>query len=102
MEFERLAGRFAEAKDAKQPGYDIDSFDRPLDDPERLLVRRIEVKGHGCPWEDNDIVALSDRQFIDAFNKNANGVPTGDDFDYWLYVVERREAQGLPSHFTAS
>ena len=91
VEYETLAGRYAETKDAKQPGYDIDSFDRPLDDPERLLIRRIEVKGHGCPWEDDDIVALSDRQFIEAFNKNANGTPTGEDFDYWLYVVERLE-----------
>jgi hypothetical protein len=44
-----------------------DSFDRPLDDPEKLLVRRIEVKGHGSPWDGNLTVALSNRQFIDAF-----------------------------------
>jgi hypothetical protein len=92
VEYERLAGRYAETKDAKQPGYDIDSFDRPLEDSERLLVRRIEVKGHGCAWDGNLTVALSNRQFIDAFARRADGVATDKDFDYWLYVVERQES----------
>jgi hypothetical protein len=91
VEYERLAGRYAETKDANQPGYDIDSFDRPLDDPDKLLVRRIEVKGHGCPWDGNLTVALSNRQFIDAYLGRADGIATGEDFDYWLYVVERQE-----------
>jgi hypothetical protein len=94
VEHERLAGRYAETKDAKQPGYDIDSFDRPLDDPDKLLVRRIEVKGHGSPWDGNLTVALSNRQFIDAYLGKADGIAIGEDFDYWLYVVER-QANGL-------
>ncbi len=92
IEYERLAGRYAEAKDARQAGYDIDSFDKPLDDPHRHLARRIEVKGHGCAWTDDETVEISDRQFLDAHGKKSEaGVALAEDFDYWLYVVERRE-----------
>jgi len=95
VDFERANGRYAEAKDAGQPGFDIDSYDRPLDDPVRRLVRRIEVKGHGCAWSEDETAELSDRQFLDAFNKKAEGVTVADDFDYWLYVVERRDDASL-------
>jgi len=89
--FERRAGRFAAAKDADQAGHDIDSFDKPLDDPERKLVRRIEVKGRGLKWDEDETVELSDRQFLDALARKCEGVAIAEDFDYWLYVVERRE-----------
>lgn len=88
--FELANGRYAEVLDAKQPGRDIDSYDRPLDDPARLLVRCIEVKGHGNAWTDDETVELSDRQFLDAFNRRTDGVAVTADFDYWLYVVERQ------------
>ncbi|MCX6619911.1 MAG: DUF3883 domain-containing protein [Acidobacteria bacterium] len=91
VDYELLAGRFAETKDAGQPGYDIDSFDGPLDDPDRRLVRRIEVKGHGCAWVEDETVEVSDRQFLDALGKKCDGVALADDFDYWLYVVERND-----------
>ncbi len=95
VDFERDAGRFAEAKDAGQPGYDIDSFDRALDDPTKRLVRRIEVKGHGCDWTDDETVEVSDRQFRDALAGKTDQVQLADDFDYWLYVVERHDDGGL-------
>jgi hypothetical protein len=91
LEFERRAGRFAVAKYADQAGHDIDSFDKPLDDPERRLVRRIEVKGRGLKWDEDETVELSDRQFLDALARKCEGVAIAEDFDYWLYVVERRE-----------
>ena len=99
VDFERGAGRFAEAKDAGQPGYDIDSFDKALYDPTKRLVRRIEVKGHGCDWTDDETVEVSDRQFRDALARKTDEVQQADDFDYWLYVVERHdngELQVLP------
>jgi len=43
VEFERVAGRYAEMKDTEQPGYDIDSFDKPLDD------RRECISTFRCP-----------------------------------------------------
>jgi hypothetical protein len=89
--FELANGRYAELLEAKQPGRDIDSYDRPLDDPARLLVRCIEVKGHGNEWTDDETVELSDRQFLDAINKRADGMAIAADFDYWLYVVERQK-----------
>ena len=91
VDFERGAGRFAEPKDAGQPGYDIDSFDRALDDPAKRLVRRIEVKGHGCAWTDDETVEVSDRQFLDAIARKADQVALSEDFDYWLYIVERHD-----------
>jgi hypothetical protein len=95
LAFERDQGRYAEAKDTGQPGFDIDSYDKPPEDPSRVLVRRIEVKGFGTAWTDDNTVELSDRQFLDAYNKKNDGIPIGEDFDYWLYVVERREDGSL-------
>jgi hypothetical protein len=95
LDFELDAGRFAEAKDAGQPGFDIDSFDKALDDPTKRLVRRIEVKGHGCDWTNDETVELSDRQFRDALAGKTDAVQRADDFDYWLYVVERHGDGGL-------
>ena len=91
VEYERKAGRYAEAKDARQPGYDIDSFDKPLDEPSKRLVRRIEVKGHGCDWTDDETFEVSDRQFLDAVAQKTDELALADDFDYWLYVVERHD-----------
>jgi len=93
--FEHANGRYAETKDSNQPGFDIDSFDRPVDDPARRLVRRIEVKGHGCAWVDDETVELSDRQFLDGERKKVEGVAVAEDFDYWLYVVERLDDASL-------
>jgi hypothetical protein len=91
VDFEGEAGRYAETKDAGQPGYDIDSFDRPLKDASRRLVRRIEVKGHGCDWTDDETVEVSDRQFLDAVGRKVDNAILSEEFDYWLYVVERRQ-----------
>jgi hypothetical protein len=95
VDFERHAGPFAEAKDAGQPGYDIDSFDKELDDPTKLPARRIEVKGQGCDWTDDQTVEVSNRQFRDALAGKTDHAHLADDFDYWLYVVERHDAGGL-------
>ncbi len=95
LAYERRAGRYPVAKDDGQPGHDIDSFNEPLDNPERRLVRRIEVKGHGCAWNDDETVELSDRQFLDALEQKCDDEVLADDFDYWLYVVERRDDGAL-------
>ncbi len=89
LEYERRAGRHPVAKDAGQPGYDIDSFDTPFESAECRLVRRIEVKGRGSRWEADETVELSDRQFLDALRLKTDDIALADDFDYWLYVVER-------------
>jgi hypothetical protein len=91
LAYERNAKRHPVPKDPKQAGHDIDSFDKPPDDPGRRLVRRIEVKGRGSTWEGDETVELSDRQFLDALAKTADSLPLAQDFDYWLYVVERCE-----------
>ena len=44
---------------------------------------------------DDETVELSDRQFLDAVNRKADGVAVADDFDYWLYVVERHDDASL-------
>jgi hypothetical protein len=55
----------------------------------RKLLRRIEVKGKGVSWTNDEIVELSDRQYRDAARGMVEeGIPLADDFDYWLYVVE--------------
>jgi hypothetical protein len=92
-EYERRCGRHPEAKDPDQAGHDLDSFDKPLDDPERELVRRIEVKGRSCRWEENETVELSSRQFQDAHDQTVDDVEgeLADEFDYWLYIVEPDE-----------
>jgi hypothetical protein len=89
LAYERRAGRHPMPKDAGQPGYDIDSFDTPFESPECRLVRRIEVKGRGSRWEADETVELSDRQFLDALRLKTDDIALADDFDYWLYVVER-------------
>jgi hypothetical protein len=72
-----------------QAGHDIDSFTHPEGHPDRCLVRRIEVKGKGVFWTDDQTVAMSDRQYLDAFERQLeDGTLVAADFDYWLYVVE--------------
>lgn len=39
----------------------------------------------------DETVEVSDRQFLDAIARKVDQVPLSEDFDYWLYVVERRE-----------
>jgi len=96
LKYEREHDRYPDEKDAKQPGHDIDSYTHSEGDPERRLVRRIEVKGKGTRWDSNEIVEMSDRQFGDALSLIlANGEQVHPNFDYWLYVVERDENGGL-------
>ena len=89
IRYEKLHGRLAKAKDDEEPGHDIDSYVREKSSFKSKLVRRIEVKGKGVPWESDEIVELSDRQFNDAHGTYVeDGITLADDFDYWLYVVE--------------
>lgn len=66
VDFACDAGQFAEAKDAGYQTVILTNFDKALDDPTKRLVRRIEVKGHGCDWTDDETFEVSDRQFRDA------------------------------------
>jgi hypothetical protein len=92
LKFESENGRHARAKSATQSGHDIDSYTHPDGHPDRKLVRRIEVKGRSTPWDFDEIVEMSDRQFKDALNVSVrDGEQIDADFDYWLYVVERQE-----------
>jgi hypothetical protein len=95
LQYERHRGRFPEAAGPRQAGFDIDSFDRPAENPDRLLIRRIEVKGRGRQWTDAETVELSARQFFDAKCKRVEGGKCSDDFDYWLYIVERGDDGNL-------
>lgn len=95
MQYEKNRGRFPEAAGPSQAGFDIDSFDCPAEDPDRLLVRRIEVKGRGRQWTGGETIELSARQFFDARDKRVEGVRCSPDFDYWVYVVERQKDGGL-------
>jgi hypothetical protein len=89
MEYERRRGREPQLKGEKEGGHDIDSFILDSDGDTRKLLRRIEVKGKGLQWADDEIVELSNRQYSDATTCKAEaGVVLAADFDYWLYVVE--------------
>jgi hypothetical protein len=89
LEFEESEGRFPIEKPEDQFGHDIDSFTHEEGQPDRQLIRRIEVKGKGVRWETDQAVEMSDRQFTDAFNRKVeDSAPVAKDFDYWLYVVE--------------
>lgn len=82
MKYEKIKGRFPEEKHQNQPGYDIVSYDKPPGSPNRKLLRYIEVKGRSGQWEEDGVVSLSRRQFLEAFNQSNNN---GN--DYWLYIV---------------
>jgi len=89
VDFEERQGRFPVAKGETEPGHDIDSFSHPRGHPDRRLLRRIEVKGRSQPWNKDETMELSSRQFHDAFGQvNDEDIPIGLGFDYWLYVVE--------------
>jgi hypothetical protein len=89
LEYERRSGRFPEARDTDQPGFDVDSYTHDVGHPDRALVRRIEVKGKGVLWNGDEIVELSDRQLKDALARRVDfQEKLADGFDYWLYVVE--------------
>lgn len=95
LSFELRHGRFPLSKPDTQPGFDIDSFTHAEGDPNRKLVRRIEVKGKNTQWDGAEIVELSPRQFVDAREKRFEDGPSlAEDFDYWLYVVEPDDAGG--------
>jgi hypothetical protein len=87
--YERQRGRWPIEKGSTQGGHDIDSFTHPPGDPQRRLIRRIEVKGRSAKWEGNETVEMSARQFRDALSKEVEGDSEhSEGFDYWLYVVE--------------
>lgn len=89
MDYERKRGRFPQSKMGSQAGHDIDSFDSVEGNLNRKLVRRIEVKGKGVPWQGEEIVEQSDRQYRDAWHREIEPeTPVAHDCDYWLYVVE--------------
>lgn len=89
MEYERKRNRIPQLKDESEEGHDIDSFIREKGSIGRKLLRRIEVKGKGVPWTDDEIVEMSDRQYRDASQCELEaGVTRAPGFDYWLYVVE--------------
>src|SRR5262249_14398528 len=89
MEYERRRDRIPQSKDESEEGHDIDSFSREKGSIGRKLLRRIEVKGKGVPWTDDEIVEMSDRQYRDASQCELEaGVTRAPGFDYWLYVVE--------------
>jgi hypothetical protein len=89
MDYERKRGRFPQSKIGQQAGHDIDSFDCDEGNLDRQLLRRIEVKGKGVPWEGDEIVEQSDRQYRDAWQCAIEPeMSLADDCDYWLYVVE--------------
>jgi hypothetical protein len=91
LNYEERNGRFPVAGDPGQAGYDIDSYSHDLGHPDRVLARRIEVKGKGTLWSGDEIVQLSDRQLKDALAQRLDhGERVAPDFDYWLYVVETR------------
>ena len=93
MKYEETAHppRFPELKDATQEGHDIDSYTHPDGDPDRRLIRRIEVKGRGRLWDADETVEMSKPQFHNAMNQLTEGEDLHPDFDYWLYVVETDE-----------
>ena len=92
MRYETDNHRYAHAKAPTQSGHDIDSYTHPEGNLERKLVRRIEVKGRSTRWDLDEIVEMSDIQFKDALSVSVPADMSIDsDFDYWLYVVERRE-----------
>ena len=89
MDYERKHGRFPQSKIGSQAGHDIDTFDSEEGNLNRKLKRRIEVKGKGVPWQSDEIVEQSDRQYRDAWQCAIEpGISLADDCDYWLYVVE--------------
>jgi hypothetical protein len=92
LQYEADNQRYADAKSSGQSGHDIDSYTYPREHPDRRLIRRIEVKGRSIPWDSNEIVEMSDIQFKDALEMKVPREEQIDSgFDYWLYVVERRE-----------
>lgn len=66
LRYENRKHRYPHAKSDTQSGHDIDSYTHPEGDPNRNLVRRIEVKGRSTQWDLNEIVEMSDTQFCDA------------------------------------
>ena len=74
-QYEREAGREPELGDPHQSGWDLRSID-----PETRKVRLIEVKGKGCPWDDDEVVELSGAQIRKAFEAKES---------WYLYVVEK-------------
>ncbi len=78
--YEKEAGREPEIGDPHQSGWDIRSIDRETEE-----VRLIEVKGKGCPWENNEVVELSVAQIRKAFETTES---------WYLYVVEKTQEGG--------
>ena len=80
--YEKARGRNAIEMPARQPGYDIVSYD-----PDAGLERRIEVKGIQDDFIENASVVLTARQVHDALQHPE------DQVEYWLYVVDRTNTE---------
>ena len=81
--YERANGRDPEIGDPSQTGWDLRSSD-----PKAGTMRLIEVKGKGCPWEQDEVVELSRAQVHKAFETLDNRTPRRS---WYLYVVERTD-----------
>ena len=82
MRYERKAGRKPVLGDPRQTGWDIHSLDPKTGE----IVRLIEVKGKGRPWDGDEVVELSRAQVRKAFAASADGTP-----EWYLYVVEKTD-----------
>ena len=82
--YERECGRDPEIGKPGQTGWDLRSVD-----PEGV-ERLIEVKGKGCAWVEDEVIALSRAQVHKAFAMRGVSTPGG----WYLYVVELLEDGG--------
>ena len=82
IRYERESGREPELGDPHQTGWDVRSRDPKTGE----IVRLIEVKGKGCPWDDDEVVELSRAQVRKAFEASV-----GRTEDWYLYVVEKTD-----------
>ena len=82
MQYERESGREPVVGDPHQTGWDI----RSADPKTGKIVRLIEVKGKGRPWDGDEVVELSRAQIREAFAASADGTP-----EWYLYVVEKTD-----------
>ena len=83
--YERECGRIPEIGKPGQTGWDLRSVD-----PETGVERLIEVKGKGCAWVEDEVIALSRAQVHKAFEMGGVSMPGR----WFLYVVERLEDGG--------
>ena len=70
------------------PGLDIKSYDRDPSLAGAELVRAIEVKGIGHPWQGRAAVQITPRQFREGVRSSLSQ----DHDSWWVYVVEKTDA----------